>query len=560
MTRQALDISNEQVGALPLLLGIIADLGIRDLIDAQISPHGGGASIGSIVSAWICHLVLARDRQPGALGGWVARQSPTLSAMLESPPHPSDYTEERLDAILTILGDHGIQAALDTAMLRHWALSHHLPAQTVRLGHMSIGVAQTPGGLLERHPDRPGPGHRPDLHRLKLLLATLDPLGLPLCCRPMLRGADSDELYLPAYGAAMRALGKPDVLVIGDRKLSTLPVRGHIAAQGGYYLCAHNPTSDPGQLAAWVDLALTRPNTWRLQESLDAQTLAVQLDAVIVAWKRAQTWSDPTTMQSHSWAERVLLVRVTAQQARLRRLRERALTRLTAELHRLSQVLPTSRKLYRQEADLAQAVASRIGGARLEGVVQTSLRAVTLPDATSAWYVEAVWVNLSAWQAMVERLGWQVYLSNTSTTQHAVRTLVTLYRQHAAHDRGLGRLKAHTLWLRPDGRRDEARLAGLIWLLCLALRVLSLTEHRLHAAVLARGESLAALHPHGRARTAAMPSAEQVIAAFRNIKLTVLRGDGWQQHHVSPLSRTQRYIIDVLGMPHDLYTRLERRE
>ena len=47
------------------------------------------------------------------------------------------------------------------------------------------------------------------------------------------------------------------------------------------------------------------------------------------------------------------------------------------------------------------------------------------------------------------------------------------------HERTFSRLKTRNLHLRPVFLRDETRIAGLVWLLCLALRVLTLTEQRL---------------------------------------------------------------------------------
>ena len=61
--------------------------------------------------------------------------------------------------------------------------------------------------------------------------------------------------------------------------------------------------------------------------------------------------------------------------------------------------------------------------------------------------VSAVWVHLAAWQAMVERLGWQVYVTNTTTTHYRAPTLVASYHQQALEERGFSRLKTRNLRL-----------------------------------------------------------------------------------------------------------------
>ncbi len=57
-------------------------------------------------------------------------------------------------------------------------------------------------------------------------------------------------------------------------------------------------------------------------------------------------------------------------------------------------------------------------------MVQTHVAQETLPEGTTRWIVSAVWVNLAAWQALVERLGWQVYVTNTTKTYYDAPALV----------------------------------------------------------------------------------------------------------------------------------------
>jgi transposase len=124
------------------------------------------------------------------------------------------------------------------------------------------------------------------------------------------------------------------------------------------------------------------------------------------------------------------------------------------------------------------------------------------------------------------------------------------------HERTFSRLKTRNLHLRPGFVRDETRIAGLVWLLCLALRVRVLTEQRLRAALEAQGTELAGVNPASRTQTTATPTTERVIRAFRNLTVTVVTGVGWEQRHISALNTTQQQILALLGLPSDLYARL----
>jgi hypothetical protein len=69
---ETLEITTEQINDLPLLLGIVDAMGIRQAIDAQIQPHGHwqGLSVGTVVSIWLCHLLMERDHRLVVVRDW----------------------------------------------------------------------------------------------------------------------------------------------------------------------------------------------------------------------------------------------------------------------------------------------------------------------------------------------------------------------------------------------------------------------------------------------------------------------------------------------------------
>lgn len=558
MTPPDLTITTEQVNSLPLLLGILTDMGIRDLIDTHIQPHGNweGASVGTVLSIWLCHILQQRDHTMVSLRDWAAERLQTLTTLLDIHLRDTDCTDDRLARILTLLGDPQTQARLDAALMQHWIRVYRLPTETVRLDSTSVSVYHDDldqHSLLQHGWSKE---HRPDLRQFKLMLASLDPLGLPICCQPIAGNRSDNPLYVPAYDAAVAAVGSADVLVVGDSKMTDLPTRGHIVAHASRYLGAYRPIHASAEIASWVETALARCEAWVRLERVDARTGELHLEAVVDPFEREQTWRDPTTQQTYTWRERVLLVQATAYRAGLRRLREQALARLTPELLKLAQPPTRGRKRYAQQAELAAVVAKRIAEAKLEGVVQTALEPHALPDGSTAWVLAAFWVDVGAWQAMVERLGWQVYVTNTTEAQYDVPALVAAYHQQPVHERSFSRLKTRNLQLRPVFVRDETRLAGLVWLLCLALRVLVLTEQRLRRALQEQGQALVGLNPASRTQATTTPTTERVIRAFGNLTVTLVTGAGWEQRHVSSLNDTQQQILALLGLPSDLYTRL----
>src|SRR5689334_20956130 len=117
-----LEITSEQINDLPLLLGIVEEMGIRQVIDAQIRPHGGweGISVGTVVSIWLGHLLMERDHRLVAVRDWAAARTQTLQDLLGVHLRPTDLTDDRLANVLTMLSAPEDQAAMDAALLADW--------------------------------------------------------------------------------------------------------------------------------------------------------------------------------------------------------------------------------------------------------------------------------------------------------------------------------------------------------------------------------------------------------------------------------------------------------
>ena len=551
-------LHTEPINSVPLLLGIIEQMGIRRLIDAHVRPHGlwQGASVGTLVSIWLCHILAERNHRLVAVRDWVAQRVVTFNTLLDTTLRDIDCTDDRLANVLSMLGDAPTQASLDEAMLQRWIRVYRLPTETMRLDSTRVSVYHDTvddESLLHQGHSK---DHRPDLRQFKVMLASLDPLGLPLVCQPVAGNRADDGLYVPVYQAAVKALGLSSVLVVGDSKMGALATRGHIVAGQSAYLCAYRPPSATAELAIWREQALGRQATWQGLEKIAPKTGEVLSEVMIDAWEREQSWTHPVTRHTHQWRERVLVTRSSAYQAGLRRRHERTLARLSEDLAKLWQPLGRGRKRYGSRQALEGVVAQRIAQANLTGVVQTRVAQETLPDGTTRWVVSALWVNLAAWQGLVERLGWQVYVTNTTKAHYEAPALVAAYHQQVVQERGFSRLKSRHLHIRPVYLRDEKRIAGLLWLLCLALRVLTLTEYRLRTALAERGEELVGLNPASRTPSTARPTTERVLDAFPSITLTTIEVEGGQYRHVTPLNATQCHILALLKLPDDLYERL----
>jgi hypothetical protein len=431
-----LTLTHEQINSVPLLLGGIEQRGIRDVIDAHVTPHGAwqGASVGTLVSLWLCHILSARAHCLVAVRDWVAERPQTCNTWLALTLRDTDCTDDRLANVLTMLGDATTQATLDRAMLEQGGRVYRLPTETIRLDSPSVRVYHDAATAERLLPQGHRKDHRPDLRPCQARLATLDPLGLPLVCQPVAGHRADEGLSVPAYAAAVTALGTSAGLVVGESTMGALGTRGHIAAGGSCSLGAYRPPAAPADLATWGEQALARAATWQGRETVDPKTGEVRAEVMLDAWEREQRWPHPVTQQTHTWSERVLVVRSSAYQAGLPRRRVQTLARLSDDLVKLWHPPGRGRKRYHRRETRERTVAERVAQAGLTGVVQTVVAQETLPDGTTRWIVAAVWVHLAAWHALLDRLGWQVYVTNTTRTHYSAPALVGAYHQQASRN------------------------------------------------------------------------------------------------------------------------------
>jgi transposase len=85
-------------------------------------------------------------------------------------------------------------------------------------------------------------------------------------------------------------------------------------------------------------------------------------------------------------------------------------------------------------------------------------------------------VDEEALESAVHRLGWRVYSTNQPVEQLSLEQAVLAYRSAYLVERSWGRLKGRPLSLRPMYVQRDDHATGLMRLLSIALRVLTLLE------------------------------------------------------------------------------------
>jgi len=556
-------ITSERIDDVPLLLQWLLDMQLDQIIDAVLkSPHGNrqGLSYGQLAVVFVAYILTECNHFLSPVRDWVTRHQHALTQALGCPIRDTDFTDERLADLLDAVGRDEVGEALEEQLGQHLIRAYALPTDTGRIDTTPVSVYHQPEqtNLLDYGHSK---DHRPDLRQFKEVLSTLDPVGVPLCSATVAGHCADDPLYLPIWRRMVKVIGRPDFLVIGDCKLASLENRAQIQAGGGYYLAPLPMTGDtPADLRHWVLDPPVPP--WALALPGVVEPVGQGFEVAV-----AQTWTPPKAETAITWTERTLVVRSAKHAQRqqhglVERLRraEQALTKLKAapetdetHLTRQSQALLDRYDVaaYLQVTWTAHTLETKRYLKRGRHGPNSPFELVT----HTTWQVTVTRLN-DAIASFDQLAGWRLYVTNTPIERLAVAAAVSSYREEWQPERGFHRLKGAALAIRPLLLQTDQRICGLVRILVIALRALTLLEFVARRQLAQQTTPLQGLYAGNPQRATQQPTAERLLRAFDDITWYQVADDQttWQQ--VTPLSDLQRRILDLLGIPEAVYTGL----
>ena len=251
-------------------------------------------------------------------------------------------------------------------------------------------------------------------------------------------------------------------------------------------------------------------------------------------------------------AEQALRARVTKAQAKLEALNERK----------------QGKKRLRDVEALRQQAEAIVARYQVGGLLQLTYGEAVREDSVRAYGGQPagirqerdVWVQVTvdeaALQAACQRLGWKAYATNAELAGLSLTEATLAYRSEYLIERCFGRLKGKPLTLTPMYLQKDERATGLIRLLSICLRALTLLEFVVRQRLAEEKTELAGLYAGNPKRATARPTAERLLEAFKDITLTVIQEPQQTRHHLTPLSPLQQRILELLDFQAAIYTQL----
>jgi hypothetical protein len=154
-------------------------------------------------------------------------------------------------------------------------------------------------------------------------------------------------------------------------------------------------------------------------------------------------------------------------------------------------------------------------------------------------------------------MGWQVY--GTNALAPTLPVVVWAYRGQYRIEDDWSRLKGRSLGLTPVYLQDERRIQGLVYLLSLALRVLTLVEWVVRERLRQEQAKLQGIYAGQPGRKTDRPSAELLLGALKTISISVVEVNGQIHALLSPLTEVQKRLLELWDLPADLYENVALR-
>lgn len=567
-----LTITTERVDDFVLLIKMMVRLGLPEILDRNIPRHWlqEGLSWGWVATIWLAHILSQGDHRKVTVRDWVRQARLTLEETTGFSIRDTDFTDDRLAIVLRVLSKPAYWHAIERDLGQNTVRIYDLGRERVRVDASTVWGyhAERAESLFQFGKSKDDPR----LPQVKLMIGTLDPLGLPVATDVVSGQKADDGLYLPMIDRITTILVTAGLLFVGDSKMSALGTRAHIRARGQHYLMPLALVGDTGRdMRGWI------------QEALDGKHPLIPVSAVDTSkgdeplaqgYERTRRMIAQEGGQTLEWTERVFVVHSPVYADTMKRGLERRLQTGTARLEALTPPRQRGKRQITEEAALVTAANAIVQQQKVEGLLSYTFERQVEREINYIgrgrggaerpqrmvehvrYQITGVLRDEAAITAVQETLGWRAYATDVGAADLSLQDAVLTYREEWQIERGFHRLKGAPLSIAPMFVKRDDQVVGLTNLLSIAVRVLTLIEFVVRRALRRTGERLVGLHKENPKKATDRPTTERLLQAFSNITLTAVQFPDRIVRHVTPLTALQMRILELLDLPPDIYRSL----
>jgi transposase len=574
-------ITSERIEDFPLLLAVMLQLGLPGIFDHHIKRHGlhQGLSWGWIASIWLAHLLTKSNHRKQPVQAWVKQAHATIEKITGQTVRELDFTDDRLTLLLRRLSQTDIWQAIEKELGQNILRVYDLKAKRVRLDATTVSGYHEGGeeSLFQYGYSKDDP----TLRQVKVMVAALDPFGLPLVSQVVAGDIADDKLYRPAVDRVLQIIDGTGLLFVGDSKMNALATRAHIHRLEQHYLCPLAQTGETAkEMRVWIEAANRGVQPLQPIYIKNEKNKRVLLAEGYVFERSVQAKlvpleaSDTKQEQIMEWTEQVFVLRSeNFRKSQLNGLEGR-LQRATAKLLALTPPPARGKRQIQEEAELVNAATAILKAHNVEDFLDYALERQekretkyigrgrgnanrpTREIVSVRYQILTVTRQETAITAHQKTLGWRVYVSDAPAAQLNLKQAVLTYRDEWIIEHGFHRLKGAPLSLDPLFVKNDDQVIGLTNLLSLAVRMLTLIEFVVRRNLKQNNEKLTGLIKNNPKKGIDNPTTERLLKTFDKITLVTVHLSDRIIQHITPLTTLQTRILELLGLSAAVYTRL----
>src|SRR6266581_5097976 len=195
--KEEVHITTERIDDFVVLLALIQQMELPSILDRQIAWHWcqQGLSWGWVASIGLAHIVSQGDHRKLTVRDWVRQAHSTLEQVTGLDIRETDFTDDRLTIVLRHLSDVVRWQATPQELGQHLVRVYALEEQPIRVDATTVSGDRNGGedSLWQFGYSKDDP----TLRQIKAMMATLDPLSLPLALEVVSGEQADDPLYVP---------------------------------------------------------------------------------------------------------------------------------------------------------------------------------------------------------------------------------------------------------------------------------------------------------------------------------------------------------------------------
>jgi transposase len=547
-----MEIVQEQVGDLVLLGQVLQQSGLIEILDDHYPVHGNwrGPSVGQLTVGWLLYIISESDHRVSHVETWAENHLRVLRWALSYPDLvPSHFQDDRLDRLLEYFSESSTWESAQGRFNEHLLRIYQLSPEVARLDSVNVTSYRQAEGLFQHGARKK---HQADLPQLKVMLASMDPLGMPLSCQVVAGHRADDQLYLPVLQQAQQSLPQQGMLYVGDSKLGNRANFAFIARSQNYYLC---PLSQQQYGLEQLARALEDAQQAGPALSVDAPDQKKSLALVYELPAQEVSYAEDS-LESLVWQHRLFLVQSPEQ---ARRQRDKVLENIRlAKITIAERFVPkhgrkTLRVDHQQEA---QAFIERIlKQYKVTDFVQVQLEAGI--ELQGSKQLPPLKVSIGQRDQVIDAAlalkGWRVFATNAPVERLDAQAMIRCYHNEYLIEQQFHRLLHKTTALMPVFLRKDDRIQALIRLLILALQITALIQHKVRQQLQQNQQKIGDIIPGNPGRKIDQPTCEAMLKTFCAVAIVWVLLPQQILPTVSALRPVNIQILELLGLPPDLY-------